>query len=126
MKPTQQVQSLDENCIFCKILQGKIPSKKIMETEYSLVIQDISPKAPIHYLIIPKSHIQDLNFWTPENSHILTDVIKVAKELSEKYLVAPRAFNLILNNGRDAGQGVLHAHWHFLAGKNIYDGGFSL
>lgn len=126
IKTAQQVRSFDENCVFCKILQGKISSKKVLETEFSLAIQDISPKAPIHFLIIPKIHVQDLNFVTPENFHILADVIVVAKELAEKYLAGSKAFNLILNNGQDAGQSVLHTHWHFLAGKNIYDGGFKL
>jgi len=126
MDRTNSIQRYSDSCVFCKILQGVIPCKKVYETEFSLVVEDIHPKAPIHYLIIPKIHIENLNFYKPELADYCNDVVVVAKFLADNKLGAVKAFNLVSNHGIESGQSVLHLHWHFLAGKNIYGGGFSL
>ncbi|MFH1461537.1 MAG: HIT domain-containing protein [bacterium] len=121
----------DSNCIFCKIIKKEILSKIIKETEDILVIQDLHPKAPYHYLIIPKKHILNLNYLEEKDLFYMSEMAKIVKEISsdiqkEKNLNEPLSFNLISNNGRGAGQSVLHMHWHFLAGKNLYEGDLSL
>ena len=113
------------DCIFCKIINQEISSTIIKENEHVIVVNDISPKAPIHYLIFPKKHIKDLRALPDSDNYYAFELIKMAKELS-KTLPPPAAFNLVSNNGREAGQSVFHLHWHFLSGKNIYEGGFTL
>ena len=108
------------DCIFCKIIKKEIPSTIVFENENVLVIETIEPKAPIHYLILPKKHIVNLLSLEEEDTQIVLEIIKVAKKLAEN-LEEPKAFNLISNNGREAGQSVLHMHGHFLSGKNIYE-----
>jgi len=114
----------DESCVFCKIIQKKIPSKIIKENEHVLVIEDISPKAPIHYLVIPKKHIINLNYLTDQDSQVAWEVMKMfrdlAKDLQKKFgLEEPLDFNIISNNGKKAMQSVFHMHWHFVSGKDL-------
>ncbi len=105
-------------CIFCAIIAGQTPSTKVVENENILVIKDISPKAPIHYLIIPKKHIADIQSFDPEDTLLAGQMIMMAHELAKK-LPEPGAFRLVVNSGADAGQCVFHVHMHFLAGKEI-------
>jgi histidine triad (HIT) family protein len=115
---------LDASCIFCKIIQGTIKSPVVYENEHVLVINDIAPKAPIHYLIMPKKHIATLIDLTMADKEMAWHMLLAARELGSK---APsKAFNLISNNGAAAGQSVGHLHFHLLSGKNLYEGGLSL
>lgn len=104
------------DCIFCKIVARLIPSQIISETNHLLVIKDIFPKAPIHYLIIPKKHVADL--MDLKDDQISNDILKMAQMLGQNLAGSP-AFRLITNNGAAAGQSVFHLHFHFLAGKNL-------
>ncbi len=115
----------DEACIFCKIVQGEIPSNPVMENEYVLVIPDLHPKAPIHYLVMPKKHIIDIGHLTDDDDNYSLEMVKMVTKVAQG-LEDPKAFNIVSNNGAKAGQSVFHMHWHFLAGKNIYGSGFSL
>lgn len=108
------------DCIFCKIIAKTIPAKIIAENEHILVIQDIVPKAPIHYLIIPKKHHKDLTSLSAHDGEISHQIFMMAQELSKK-LSGTQAFRLIINNGSDAGQSVFHLHAHFLSGKKMLD-----
>lgn len=108
----------DSDCIFCKIINKEIPSDVIFEDDDILVIKDINPKAPIHYLIIPKEHIININDLEEKHSSLVWKMIKTAKKLASDFDGAP-SFNLVCNNGKEAGQIVFHMHWHFLAGKNL-------
>jgi diadenosine tetraphosphate (Ap4A) HIT family hydrolase len=112
------------SCIFCKIIQGVVPSKIIKEDEYVMVISDIHPKAPIHYLIIPKKHFIDITELTDTDMHYGWHILKIARDLAKEQNL--QAFNLIANNGKGSGQSVFHLHFHLLSGKNIYSDGFSL
>ncbi|MEX0939962.1 MAG: HIT domain-containing protein [Candidatus Babeliales bacterium] len=105
-------------CIFCKVIEGKVPSIKVAESDSILVIKDIAPKAAVHYLIIPKKHISDVRAFEQENAGIAADMIMMAQKLSQN-LSEPKAFRLIINNGAEAGQCVFHVHMHFLAGKKL-------
>lgn len=110
----------DDTCVFCKIIQGKIPSTIIMQNEHILVIKDIHPKAPIHYLILPKNHITNIASLTDFDRELCWHILSTARDLGSK-VCNGAGFNLIFNNGADAGQSVFHLHAHFLSGKNIFD-----
>ena len=110
----------DQNCIFCKIINKQIPSKFIAETDDLIVIQDIAPKAPVHYLIIPKIHIKDIQSLDQAHAEVAGKMMLMAKQLST-HLSGSQAFRLIINNGADAGQSVFHLHFHFLSGKKMLD-----
>lgn len=105
-----------ESCVFCKIIRGEMASKKIAETDTLIVIQDIFPKAPIHYLIIPKKHTQDIQSLAQQDLGIATDIFAMAQQLSQTIEDA-RDFKLHVNSGKNAGQIVMHLHVHFTAGK---------
>lgn len=113
-----------QECVFCKIICGDIKSKIIKENEHVLVINDITPKAPIHYLILPKKHIENMACISEVDKDTCWAMCDMVKELSKE--LPDGSFNLISNNGRTAGQSVPHLHWHCLSGKNIYAGGFLL
>ncbi len=106
------------DCIFCKIILGQIPSKKIAENNDLIVISDIAPKASTHYLIIPKKHVVDLISLKPQDLNIGSAVFAMAHDLAQN-LAGSKAFRLIANNGLGAGQSVFHLHFHFLAGANL-------
>ena len=118
---------MSDTCVFCLIAQNKLPAKVIMQTENVIVFQDRSPRAPVHFLVVPKQHVTNINAISDEQGHIALEMMHVVQSLARDYgNPADSGFNLIANNGTSAGQVVLHMHWHFLSGKNIYAGGFSL
>ncbi len=109
---------METSCIFCKIIAGVVPAFYVKDTSDCIVIKDVAPKAPIHYLIISKIHVTDL---VELNTHeqrvnIASALFGVAAELSQEDIHA-RAFNLVINTGSEAGQSVFHLHAHFLAGS---------
>lgn len=116
---------LSKDCIFCKIILRQIPCGAVLETDHTLVIKDINPQAPIHLLLLPKIHIQHMGDVTEKNSAHIADLGLCVAALS-KDLPPHTGFNILSNNGKSAGQSVDHLHWHFLSGKNLYEGGLSL
>ena len=108
------------SCIFCKIIAKQIPATLIAENDQLIVIKDINPKAPIHYLIIPKKHLADVTEFQSDDVSLAGAMLLMAKELSFQ-LSGSKAFKLIVNNGADVGQSVFHCHMHFLAGKKMAD-----
>jgi histidine triad (HIT) family protein len=108
----------EQNCIFCSIINKKIPATVVVENDNVIVINDIHPKAPVHYLVIPKKHVAD--FMTLTDDAVLHDVKKMIQQIGVS--LPGQSFRLLLNNGADAGQSVFHLHFHMLAGKNM--GGF--
>ena len=104
-------------CIFCKIIAREIPSAIIEETDDLLVIKDLYPQAPIHYLILPKEHITHVGTMSFEQTKRLAPLfLEMAQSLSHK--VPHQEFKLKVNNGSSAGQEIAHLHIHFLAGFN--------
>ena len=103
----------DDNCIFCKIANGEIPSKTIYEDEMFRVILDLGPAAKGHALILPKDHYKDL-YELPENtaSHVMLLAKKMAAQMTDK--LHCDGFNLVQNNGETAGQTVMHFHMHLI------------
>ena len=107
-------------CIFCKIIAKEIPSTVIAENDMVMVVKDIVPKAPIHYLIIPKKHIADIADLTSDTASYAAACLLMAKELAST-LSGSQSFRLISNTGTDSGQSVFHLHFHFLSGKKMLD-----
>jgi len=108
-----------EDCIFCKIVKGEIPSQKVYEDEYILGFKDITPQAPVHILLIPKKHIANLLEVSPEDQFILGHLPGVVKKLVQDQGIAENGFRLVTNCGEEAGQTVHHLHFHLLAGRSF-------
>ncbi len=107
-----------DNCIFCKIMNGEIPTTKVYEDEYCFAFKDIEPLAPTHFLVIPRKHIAsaaevDVQM-EPVVGHIFGVIAKLAKELGFQ-----EGFRVVTNCGADAGQTVHHLHFHVIAGKEM-------
>ena len=109
----------DPNCLFCKIIAGKIPSKKLYEDDDCLAFNDIAPAAPIHFLMIPKKHIAMLAEVTLEDTELLGKMMVLAPKIAlQAGARSGKAggFKVLINNGADGGQEVYHMHMHVLAG----------
>ncbi|OUW07562.1 MAG: histidine triad nucleotide-binding protein [Gammaproteobacteria bacterium TMED159] len=104
--------------IFQKIIDREVPSKILFEDDKCIVIEDIAPKAPTHLLVIPKKPIKKLSEVKPDDKNLLGHLMIVISEIT-KQLNIEDAFNIIINNGEEAGQTVFHLHIHILAGKNF-------
>jgi Diadenosine tetraphosphate (Ap4A) hydrolase and other HIT family hydrolases len=105
-----------ENCIFCKIVNRRIPAAVVYEDDRVIAFNDINPVAPVHVIIIPKAHIASANDLTAANAGILPDVFLAAQKIAEKLGIASKGYRLINNCGTDAGQTVFHIHFHLLGG----------
>ncbi|WP_195510252.1 histidine triad nucleotide-binding protein [Clostridium tyrobutyricum] len=108
-----------EDCIFCKIINGEIPSQKIYEDELVLSFKDISPGAPVHVLIIPKKHIGSINVLTEEDSKIIAHIFLIAKDIAKKLGIDEQGYRIVSNTGEDGGQTVPHVHFHLLGGRSL-------
>lgn len=106
------------DCIFCKILRQEIPAEIIASNDHVFVIKDRAPKAPFHFLIIPKKHISDISSLTLDDTVIAAELLFMAQHLS-KTIPGTQEFRLVSNNGSGVGQSVFHIHFHFLAGKKL-------
>ena len=106
------------DCIFCKIIAGEIPSKKVYEDDTMLAFRDINPMAPCHVLVIPKTHIASLDEVTAENSEIIAKIFEKIPAVAKAAGVTT-GYRLISNCGEDACQSVKHLHFHILGGKKL-------
>ena len=107
------------SCIFCKIANGEIPSKKIYEDDKVLAFQDISPEAPVHFLVIPKEHIQSVNDLTEKNSDIISHIFLVINKLVRELNINETGYRIVNNCGKDGGQTVDHMHFHVLGQRDL-------
>ena len=108
-----------EDCLFCKIIKGEIPSTKVYEDEDILAFEDINPAAPIHTLVIPKKHITSLAHMEKEDEEIIGKIYGVINKIAEEKGVKEKGYRVIVNCGKDGGQEVMHLHFHLLAGKKL-------
>lgn len=106
-----------ENCLFCKIVKGEVPSTKIYEDESIYAFKDINPVAPVHILVIPKKHIESLNDIKEEDKDLIGNIFLKIKEIAKAQGIAESGYRVITNCGKDAGQTVMHLHFHILGGK---------
>ncbi len=107
------------DCLFCRIVAGSIPSKKVHEDELSLGFHDISPHAPHHVLFIPKKHIASLNDATVEDRELLGHLLTCAAKYARDTGFADAGYRVAINTNGDAGQTVFHIHAHLLAGRQL-------
>ena len=105
------------DCIFCKIIAGEIPSTKVFEDKNTLAFDDIDPKAPVHVLIVPKTHIINLDDINKDNSKIMSDIFETVNEVVRVKGLHGKGYRIIINNGKTAGQEVFHLHVHVLGGR---------
>jgi len=107
------------DCLFCKIIEGTIPSTKVYENEHVLAFLDITPAAPTHILIIPKKHIATMNDVSREDDLVVAEIFAAARHIAETQGFAEAGYRLINNVNADGGQVVYHLHFHLLAGKTM-------
>ena len=106
-------------CLFCKIVNRQIPAKIVYEDERVVVIEDINPQAPLHVLVIPKTHIASLNDVTPGQDALIGEMNRRAAGIARDRGYADRGFRTVFNTNREAGQTVFHIHLHLLAGRPL-------
>lgn len=104
------------DCIFCRIIAGEIPSERVYEDDKMIVIRDVAPAAPVHVLMIPKAHTENITTASPE---LVQYMLGKVKELAATLGVDERGFRIVANTGADGGQTVNHLHIHLLGGKAL-------
>ena len=107
-----------EDCLFCKIIAGDIPSAKVYENDDVFAFRDIAPQAPVHVLVVPKVHIASIGEITADNSAVAAKCIEAVALIAKQEGVG-NGFRVISNCGADAGQTVKHIHFHVIAGKQM-------
>lgn len=107
-----------ENCLFCKIIAGEIPSTKVYEDDQILAFRDIAPQAPTHILVIPKQHIGSVAEITAENAAVVAHIFAVIPQIA-KAEGLENGYRVVSNCGADAGQTVHHLHFHILGGAAL-------
>ena len=105
------------DCLFCKIAAGEIPSNKVYEDDQVYAFYDIDPQAPTHFLVIPKDHIKSCGEITPENSAIVAHCFEVISKVTKELGLTD--FRVVSNCGSHAGQSVFHLHFHVLGGRDM-------
>ena len=113
---------LDPKCLFCKIVAGSIPAKKVHEDEHMLAFHDIAPWAPVHILLVPKKHIVSMDEITPEEAPLLGHMMALSTQLMHS-LGVKNGFRHIINTGRDGGQEIAHLHIHVMGGNRPWTKG---
>ena len=109
-----------ENCLFCKILKGDIPSDKVFENEYTYAFRDINPQAPEHILVIPKKHFSSLSGIDQADDKELAECLRAIRQIAELEKL-DHGYRVVSNCGPDACQSVPHLHFHILGGKKMSD-----
>lgn len=108
-----------EDCVFCKIIERKIPSDIVYEDEAIIAFRDLKPVAPVHILVIPKKHISALTQITKEDEAIIGRIYTVINQIAEKENIKENGYRVIVNCGEDGGQEVKHIHFHLIGGKKL-------
>ncbi|MCP4481691.1 MAG: histidine triad nucleotide-binding protein [bacterium] len=108
---------LDQDCLFCKIIQKKIPAELVFEDDQTLVFKDIYPKASIHLLVIPKKHVSGVT--DPHSLVEINAIWSTINKVTEKLAIKDKGFRLVINSGHDGRQEVNHLHFHILAGERL-------
>lgn len=110
-----------ENCIFCRIIAKNAPAALLYEDEEVIAIEDIHPVARVHFLVIPKKHVDSLNELASGDEPLVAHMIATARGLAQARLGPEAAYRLVINTGADAGQSVFHLHLHIISGRPFLD-----
>lgn len=108
-----------DDCLFCKIIKGDIPAKKVYEDELMVAIEDVAPVAPVHLLIIPREHVVNTLDLKPEHDALVGRIHRIAADLACERGIAEGGFRLLTNTNAGAGQSVFHIHFHLVGGRNL-------
>ena len=106
------------DCLFCKILAGEIPGKKVYEDEKVYAFHDINPKTPFHVLIIPKKHISMLSDMEAEDTELVGHMMYAAKKIADQENLVDAGYRVLMNCGEGGGQIIFHIHLHLMSGMN--------
>ena len=107
------------DCLFCKIIAGEIPGTFVHQDDELVVLKDINPQAPLHVLVIPRTHIASLNDLKPEDDALVGSMFRRAAALAKEHGYDLRGYRTVFNTNREAGQTVFHIHLHVLAGRGL-------
>lgn len=108
-----------DDCIFCKIAAGQIPSTRVFEDEVCVAFNDLTPQAPTHILIIPREHVESLDKTTVEDRETVGHLLTAAAEIARQLGFADAGYRVVINTNSDGGQTVFHLHVHLLAGRQF-------
>ena len=107
------------DCLFCKIINGEIPSEKVYEDEYVYAFNDISPTTPVHVLIVPKKHISTINDIEENDAELIGRIYLAVKNIAQEKGIAEDGYRVVTNCNQMAGQTVFHIHFHLLGGREL-------
>ena len=107
---------MEKDCIFCKIVNGEIPTTFLYKNDDLVVFRDINPHAPVHILIVPTRHIRSVNDLTVDDSKIVSDMIMAGKVMAEKEGISKSGYKLLFNVEKGGGQVIFHLHMHLIGG----------
>ncbi|WP_028583593.1 histidine triad nucleotide-binding protein [Desulfogranum mediterraneum] len=108
---------MEGNCLFCKIIAGEIPADKLYEDEEVIAFRDIAPQAPVHFLVIPKKHIQGPAAVAREDEELIGRLMRIGAKIAAQEGLSH--YRVVFNNGEQAGQSVFHIHMHILGGRSM-------
>jgi histidine triad (HIT) family protein len=108
------------DCLFCRIIDRKVPAKIVHEDDRAVVIEDIHPQAPVHLLVIPRKHLASLGDALAEDEALLGHLLLVAAQMARERGLAAQGYRTVFNNGAGAGQSVFHLHLHVLGGRTFH------
>ncbi len=108
---------MSTGCLFCNIVARTIPAQIVLENDHVLAFKDIHPMAPTHALVIPKEHVTGIHDATPGHAAMLGELLLAARDVAESLGLAQSGYRLVMNQGPDGGQSVLHLHCHVMGGR---------
>jgi len=110
-----------DDCVFCRIISGNIPSDMIYKDEKVVAFRDVHPIAPVHILIVPRRHIAGVGDLAQEDAGLVGHMVLIARRLAEQEQIAESGYRLVVNSGADGGQAVMHLHLHLIGGRKLDD-----
>ena len=110
---------IDGACIFCRIVAGELPSRRVHDDSSVVAFHDIAPRAPTHILVVPRAHIASVLELTEDHGQLLGRLFAVAAEIARREGIAERGYRLVSNVGDWGGQSVEHLHWHLMGGRSM-------
>ena len=110
----------NDRCLFCRIISGEIPAKKVFEDDVAIAFNDINPQAPTHVLVIPRDHIESLDDASQKDETLLGHLLRISARVANEHgLSGSGGYRAVINTGRGAGQSVFHLHVHVLGGREM-------